>query len=106
MLAVALFGLAITRFDFGLPLNVLLAIWGIAGAVSFGLLIMTKEAKGLFRFFKDAYYELLKVVWPTRQETLQTTLIVLLVVVVTGIFLWIMDSLLLTAVGIITGQKG
>jgi len=38
--------------------------------------------------------EVRRVVWPTRQETVQTTLAVLALVVLTGVFLWLVDMLL------------
>ena len=42
----------------------------------------------------DTQVEVRKVVWPTRQETLQTTLIVLLMVMLVALMLWAFDSLL------------
>ena len=48
--------------------------------------------------------EVRKVVWPTRAETLQTTLAVLLMVLLVGIFLWLLDMFLLWAIQILTGQ--
>ena len=50
--------------------------------------------------------EVRKVVWPTRQETVQTTLMVVVAVIILGIFLWLIDMLLLNAVQILTGQGG
>ncbi len=45
-------------------------------------------------FVKDARVEVRKVVWPTRQETLQTTIAVLFMVVLVAIMLWLFDMLL------------
>ena len=45
-------------------------------------------------FFKDARVEVRKVVWPTRQETLQTTIAVLFMVVLVAIMLWLFDMFL------------
>ena len=45
-------------------------------------------------FFKDARVEVRKVVWPTRQETLQTTIAVLFMVILVAIMLWLFDMLL------------
>lgn len=45
-------------------------------------------------------------VWPTRQETIQTTLIVFAMVLVVGIVLWLFDMLLMTIVKALTGQGG
>jgi len=57
-------------------------------------------------FLSDARTEVRKVVWPTRQETLQTALIVFGVVIFMGIVLWLLDMLLLWAVRLLTGQGG
>ena len=45
-------------------------------------------------FFKDARVEVRKVVWPTRQETLQTTVAVLFMVILVAIMLWLFDMFL------------
>jgi preprotein translocase subunit SecE len=45
-------------------------------------------------FFKDARVEVRKVVWPTRQETLQTTIAVLFMVILVAIMLWLFDMFL------------
>ena len=50
-------------------------------------------------FVKDARVEVRKVVWPTRQETLQTTIAVLFMVVLVAIMLWLFDMLLGWGVG-------
>ena len=42
-------------------------------------------------FVKDARVEVRKVVWPTRQETVQTTLAVLVMVILVAIMLWLID---------------
>jgi preprotein translocase subunit SecE len=45
-------------------------------------------------FVKDARVEVRKVVWPTRQETIQTTMAVLFMVVLVAIMLWLFDMFL------------
>ncbi|WP_438504165.1 preprotein translocase subunit SecE [Acinetobacter towneri] len=52
---------------------------------------------------KEARVEIRKVVWPTRQETMQTTLIVVAVVLVMALLLWGLDSLLGWLVSLIVG---
>ena len=47
--------------------------------------------KILWSYFQNSRTELRKVVWPTRVETMQTTLIVSIVVIVAGVFLWFLD---------------
>ena len=67
----------------------LLAVVVVALAVGY----QTRPGKSLWAYLLDARTELRKVVWPTRTETTQTTLIVMVVVVLTGVFLWGMDLL-------------
>ena len=50
----------------------------------------------------EAKAELLKVVWPTRQETIQTTSIVMIMVAVTGFILWGIDSGMMWVIAKIT----
>lgn len=61
-----------------------------------------KWVKQLIQFFKDARLEMRKVVWPTRQETLQATLMVLVAVVVMAILLWLIDMALFRIINFLT----
>ena len=56
-------------------------------------------------FLKDSRMELRKVVWPTRQETVQTSIAVIVMVVVMGIFLWLLDVLLFWLMSLLTGHR-
>ncbi|MCC5014730.1 preprotein translocase subunit SecE [Legionella sp. 31fI33] len=77
-------------FNFSGPVKVI--IW-LGWFVLTGLLgFFTSKGKEVFAFAKDAKIELQKVVWPTRQETVQTTSIVMIMVAVTGFILWGIDS--------------
>jgi len=58
------------------------------------------------RFLELARIELRKIVWPTRQETLQTTLVVFGFVIVAGIFFWVLDLVLAWATKALTGTGG
>jgi preprotein translocase subunit SecE len=49
--------------------------------------------------------EMRKVVWPTREETMQTTLVVAGMVIILALLLWGMDSLLVWLIGWLTGQR-
>ena len=46
------------------------------------------------RFLRDAMIELRKVAWPTRQETISSTGIVLLTIVIMGAYIGVVDMLL------------
>lgn len=62
----------------------------------------TSIGKQVFSFAQEAKVELLKVVWPTRQETIQTTTIVMVMVTLTGFILWGIDSAMMWAIAKIT----
>lgn len=66
----------------------LLALTAVACVVAY------KTAKGasFWELIQGSIVELRKVVWPTRQETNQTTLIVVAVVIVMSIILWLLDT--------------
>jgi len=57
------------------------------------------------RFVELARIELRKIVWPTREETLQTTLVVFGFVVIAGLFFWLLDLVLAWATQKLTGQS-
>ena len=62
---------------------------------------MAKNSPG--EFIRQVRAEIGKVVWPTRQEAIQTTLIVLAVTAVMGLLLFILDGALVWLVNLITG---
>ncbi|MCC6077374.1 preprotein translocase subunit SecE [Pseudomonas sp. GCM10022188] len=72
---------------------------GVAGFVA----LQTVKGSTFFALVKEARAEMRKVVWPTRQETTQTTLIVVAVVLVMALLLWGLDSLLGWLVSLIVG---
>ena len=80
-------------------LGVLLAV-ALAAVVA----LTSLQGKTLWKFIQGARVELDKVVWPTREETIQTTLVVLVVALFGGIFFWLLDLFLLWVTTRITGQ--
>lgn len=74
----------------------LLRVLGIlaVAAVSFMIIATTLIGKRSLGFAKDARVEVRKVVWPTRQETTQTTIAVLVMVLIVAIMLWLIDMFL------------
>ena len=46
---------------------------------------------GICRYFRELRSELKKVVWPTPQQVLKNTLIVVVCVLVVGVFIWVFD---------------
>jgi preprotein translocase subunit SecE len=84
--------------------RVLLVIAGLAAAAA--LVYWTALGRDLWGFMQGSRVELRKVVWPTRQETTQTTLMVAVFVLALGTFFWLLDFLLLWLTRQITGQAG
>ena len=59
--------------------------------------------KLVYSYVTDSKVELKKVTWPTKQETTQTTLGVIFIVIIVGILLWLFDMLLGWAIGTLYG---
>ena len=106
--AAALLVSAVVAFYWFAEHSLLLRVLGLLAASGAALYVASQTLMGgrVLGFFSDARTEVRKVVWPTRQETVQTALIVLGVVVFMGIVLWLLDMLLLWAVRLLTGQGG
>lgn len=77
----------------------------LAGVIAaFVLFATTPLGQSAVAFAKESVAETRKVVWPTRKETVQTTTIVFVMVVVMAIFLWIVDIGFLWAVKTLMGR--
>jgi len=81
--------------------RVLVVLAGIGG----GAAVAFTSAQGIQfkKFLRDAQIEVRKVVWPTRQETWQTTLIVAVAVLIIGILIWVIDMILSWVVRMMMG---
>jgi preprotein translocase subunit SecE len=62
--------------------------------VAAGVALTTEKGRSLMGFMKSARTEVRKMVWPTRTETIQTTAVVLVMVIIVAIFLWLLDMFL------------
>ena len=80
----------------------LLVVFGMAAFVA----LKSQIGMDTWNYGRSAVIEVRKAVWPSRKETTQTTLIVMVMVIVMGLILWLFDTLLLWAVKLITGQGG
>jgi len=80
----------------------LLTAVGVAAFIAF----QTEKGQNTWSFMRASHTEVRKVVWPTRQETVQTTGVVLLMVVVVALIIWFLDTILLWLVRLLTGQGG
>jgi preprotein translocase subunit SecE len=83
-------------------LRVLMVLGGlIAGLVA---LYWSAPGRELWDYVQGSRVELRKMVWPTRQETWRTTLVVFIFVMALGVFFWIVDWALAKGMRFVTGQ--
>ena len=77
----------------------IVVVVGIAGFIA----ATTEKGSTFLSFAKESRTEVRKVVWPTRQEANQTTLIVLAATLIMALILWGLDGIIVRVVGFITG---
>lgn len=83
---------AFSALDPQLATPVRAAIFIVALLVAAGIAAISEPGRRFIGFAQESYYEVRKVVWPTRKETVQMTGIVFAFVAVMGIFLWLLDK--------------
>src|SRR5699024_7690801 len=67
----------------------------LAGCVVAVLIaLQTEVGKPAWSYIQGSRTEMRRVVWPTRRETVQTTLMVIIVVLILAVFIWALDILL------------
>jgi preprotein translocase subunit SecE len=86
--AIALF---YTLGDSSVLVRVLIVVAGVA--VAAGIALTSEPGRAVWQFALATRTEVRKVVWPTRRETAQSTMIVILMVLVVGIYLWLLDAI-------------
>jgi preprotein translocase subunit SecE len=86
------------------PVSIRLAAWtGLIVVISI-IAISTQQGQQAKHFIREAKMELRKVVWPSRQETTRTTMIVIAMVLVASLLLWGIDAVLMNLIGWLTGH--
>ncbi|MCK4499899.1 preprotein translocase subunit SecE [Candidatus Babeliales bacterium] len=73
-------------------------------ALAIGLLFTTAAGQNIWAFMLEAKLEVRKVVWPTREETIRTTLLVFGMVFLVGLGLWLLDMFLFWGIRLLTEQ--
>ena len=66
----------------------------VAVVAALGIIALTGLGRRAREFLSESQFELRKVVWPTRQETVQTTIVIIVVVMIISIILWLIDLFL------------
>ncbi|WP_058531618.1 preprotein translocase subunit SecE [Legionella rubrilucens] len=87
-------------YSYSAPVKIIIWIGWLVGCAI--LAFFTNKGQQVFEFANEAKVELQKVVWPSRQETVQTTSIVMIMVAVTGFILWGVDSAMMWVIAKIT----
>ena len=106
VISLLLVGLGVAGFylleDHAMVVRILAVLAGLISAAV--LLSTTSSGKEFFAFSRDAVAEAKRVVWPSRRETVQTTIAVFVLVVVMAIFMWIVDVGFLSLVKALMGR--
>ena len=94
----------VVSYYYLIQISILLRVLIVLASVVVSLVIFfqTQRGKTLWEFFQGSRVEIKKVIWPTKQETFQTTLTVFVFVLIMGIFFWLLDFLLLFLTNTIT----
>ena len=95
-LSIAVLGAGIFGFHHFAEQAILYRVLGLVAfvVIAGGIALTTSKGRNLSAFLQAAKTEMRKMVWPTRVETVQTTMIVLVMVFVVAIFLWLLDMFL------------
>jgi len=94
-IAIALVGLAVYGNSSFVDQPLLYRVIGVVIVAGLGLFVAatTLEGKESLKIILESRAEIRRVVWPTRIETTQTTLIVLVAITIAALVLWGLDSL-------------
>jgi preprotein translocase subunit SecE len=106
VLAILLLIAGVVGFHYFSAYALLYRVLGVVGLsiAAFAILFTTAMGKSFLGFLREARIEVRKVVWPTRQETVQSTLVVVALVFLVGIILWLLDMALFWGISLLTGQ--
>ena len=88
--------------EFNLLVRWLVMLAGLVGSLF--VAYQTELGRSIWSYITGARTELRKVVWPSRQKSVQATLMIAVVVLIMALLLWGLDSLLLWGVESLTGR--
>lgn len=99
---------AVAAFYFFSDISLLYRVIGLLliMVTVFGLMFTTNLGRSVWGFFLESKQEVRKVVWPNREETTRTTILVIAMVFTVGFILWLLDMFLFWGVRLLTGQGG
>jgi preprotein translocase subunit SecE len=93
------YGGEVHHLAIGLRLIVML----VAIALAIVLARFSGPGASAWRYLMSSRGELQRVIWPSRQQTIQTTIAVIVMVVILGVFMWVVDLIVQWGLGRITG---
>ena len=86
------------------PLALRLAMVGTGLIAAIGLAWVSWYGREFWQFAQAARVELRKVVWPEREDTVRTTVLVIVFASLMGLFFWVLDLILTWLIRLLTGQ--
>jgi preprotein translocase subunit SecE len=106
--ALLLVSAAVVGFYYFSEFPLLYRVLGLVAVFVLALVVMltTDVGRNIWAFMLESKQEVRKVVWPSRAETMQTTLMVFAMVFIVGLILWLLDMFLFWGIQILTGQGG
>jgi len=101
-------GAVVGNYTYTEDVSVLYRALGVIAAIGVAFAIAAQTSKGseAIAFAKESRLEIRKVIWPTRKEATNTTLIVLAATGIMAVVLWGIDMALRWGVGKFTGIEG
>jgi preprotein translocase subunit SecE len=108
VLSVVFVAAGVAAFYYFSDVQLLYRVLGLVGVVIIvlGIMLTTDVGRSVWSFVLESKQEVRKVVWPTREETMRTTLLVFAMVFIVGLILWLLDMFLFWGVRLLTGQGG
>jgi preprotein translocase subunit SecE len=94
-------GIVLNLVFSNLAFAIRIAGWLVLSCIIVLLIFQTEQGQKVWDFAKSARIELRKVVWPTRQDATQITLLIAALVVVVALILWGVDSILMWALSLL-----
>jgi preprotein translocase subunit SecE len=85
-------------------LTLRLAMVGGGVVVAAALAWVSWYGREFWQFAQAARVELRKVVWPEREDTVRTTILVFVFATLMGTFFWVLDLILTWLIRLLTGQ--
>jgi preprotein translocase subunit SecE len=92
LVLVAALVLYYTLVDYSMVVRLAVLFGGIAAAIL--IVAISLDGRRFITYAGDSWQEVKKVVWPTRRESTQMTLVVFGFVLIMSLFLWLADKLI------------